>query len=161
MQEHVFHHEVQLLEQYKQLDRTPSVDYKSALANLTICYAELLEQTRFITKVSDRLEKKIEIANHDLQTKNAQLQQTLDALTRAQVGKRAMAIIYFVAIILFVLEEFFVEPFINMFGDGMWLGIVIKLSIVLMLKPAEGLLEARLLMLQRKKVAESNQVVLA
>ena len=60
------------------------------------------------------------------------------------------AIIYFIAIGLFVLEEFFVEPFINMFGDTVGFSITIKLIIVLLLKASEGFIEKKV---TRRRVA--------
>ena len=65
-------------------------------------------------------------------------------MVKATAGRNAFIIIYFIAIALFVLEEFFVEPIIAMFGDGLGLSIIIKLCIVLLLKVVEGFFEERI-----------------
>ena len=62
---------------------------------------------------------------------------------KAEAGKNAYTIIYFIAIGLFVLEEFFVEPVINMIGESVLISILIKLVIVLGLKASEGFIERK------------------
>ena len=116
-----------------------------ALRRLTERYDELLQQAKFLTRVSDRLENKLETVNIELTKKNARLEKTLEALRRASVGKRAFGIIYFIVVMLFVLEEFFIEPLTILAGGLMWMGIAIKLAIALALKPAESFLERKLL----------------
>ena len=59
-------------------------------------------------------------------------------------SERGMVVVY-VAIMLFVLEEFFVEPLINLVGEGLGLSILIKLVIVLGLKMSEGFIEKRVM----------------
>jgi hypothetical protein len=73
------------------------------------------------------------------------MQTALDDLIKAKAGKSAYAIIYFIAIILFVLEEFFVEPLISAVGGGLWYSILIKLVIVLLLKSSEGFIEEQII----------------
>jgi len=68
----------------------------------------------------------------------------VEELITARAGRNAYAIIYFIAIILFVLEEFLIEPVINQFGNGVGYSILIKLMIVLLLKVSEGFLEERI-----------------
>lgn len=111
---------------------------------LTNDYKKLLEQTRFLTWISGRLEKKLHKANRELVERNAKLEKTVDELFSARAGKNAYAIIYFIAIVLFVLEEFLIEPVINQFGNGVGYSILIKLIIVLLLKVSEGFLEERI-----------------
>ena len=117
---------------------------KAALEELTNDYKKLMEQTRFLTWVSGRLEKKLVKANRELVERNAKLEKTVDELMSAKASKNAYAIIYFIAIILFVLEEFFIEPVINMFGNSLGYSIMIKLIIVLLLKVSEGVIEERI-----------------
>ena len=135
-EEKLFKNEMNVLIHYRDLvNRVDSVeDTKAALENLTNKYKALLEQTRFLTWISGRLERKL----------NNRLVTTLKELTKAEAGRSAYAVIYFIAIALFVLEEFFVEPVINMFGKGVWFSILIKLVIVLLLKVSEGFIERSL-----------------
>jgi len=117
---------------------------RTALEDLTDKYKNLLEQSRFLTWISGRLERKLQKANQELFVKNDEMQKALDDLVKAKAGKSAYAIIYFIAIILFVLEEFFVDPLIKVVGGGLWYSILIKLVIVLLLKVSEGFIEERI-----------------
>ncbi|HLZ17671.1 MAG TPA: hypothetical protein VKQ08_11550 [Cyclobacteriaceae bacterium] len=123
---------------------TPPEQTKEALEELTNEYKKLLEQTRFLTWISGRLEKKLHRANRDLQNRNTLLEKTIYELISARASKHAYTIIYFIAIILFVLEEFLIEPVINRVGSGLGYSILIKLIIVLLLKVSEGFIEDRI-----------------
>jgi hypothetical protein len=144
-EEKLFKNEMNVLNHYRDMvtRENSAEDTKIALENLTSKYRVLLEQTRFLTWISGRLERKLHRKNRELQFKNNRLIATLKELTKAEAGRSAYAIIYFIAIALFVLEEFFVEPVINMFGDGLGYSILIKLVIVLLLKVSEGFIERR------------------
>jgi hypothetical protein len=146
-EEKLFRNESNVLEHYKTLvERTDSYeDTKEALEKLTHKYKTLLDQTRFLTWISGRLERKLQRKNRELYENNNRLQTTLNDLTKAEAGRNAYAIIYFIAIVLFVLEEFFVEPFVDMVGDNVGYSILIKLCIVLMLKVSEGIIEKRVI----------------
>jgi chromosome segregation ATPase len=144
-EEKLFKNEIGILNHYREvvaLDPSPE-ETKRALAELTAKYKTLLEQTRFLTWISGRLERKLQRTNAELYQKNNRLQNTLNELTKAEAGRSAYAIIYFIAIILFVLEEFFVEPLIGFVGTGLGYNILIKLVIVLVLKVSEGFIEKR------------------
>lgn len=119
-------------------------EVQAAHERLTNDYKKLLEQTRFLTWISGRLERKLHKANRDLKDRNIRLEKTLDELTTARASKNAYTIIYCIAIVLFVLEEFFIEPVIQMFGNGLGYSILIKLIIVLLLKVSEGFIEERI-----------------
>ena len=142
----LFSNEAKVLHQYQQLllNETGEKVDRSDLEELTKKYSSLLEQSRFLTWISGRLERKLQKANQDLFVKNHDMQKALDDLAKAKAGKSAYAIIYFIAIVLFVLEEFFVEPLIVIVGGGLWYSILIKLVIVLLLKSSEGLIEERI-----------------
>jgi hypothetical protein len=139
-EEKLFRNESNVLEKYKAIiERDASPDEtKAALVDLTHKY-----QTRFLTWISGRLERKLHRTNRELVDNNRALQITLDDLTKAEAGRSVYTIIYFIAIALFVLEEFFVAPFINMFGDGLGFNVMIKLIIVLLLKASEGFIEKK------------------
>jgi hypothetical protein len=145
-EEKIFKKEIAVFNQYKNFSEathTPE-QTETALRDLTDKYKELLDQTRFLTWVSGRLEKKLHRANRDLNERNNRLETTLAELVKAKAGRNAFIIIYFIAIGLFVLEEFFVEPIISMFGEGLGLSILIKLFIVLLLKVVESIVEDRI-----------------
>ena len=52
---------------------------------MSLCnsYEELLDQSKLITKVSDRLQKKINKSNDDLEHKNIELQDTLRFINKS------------------------------------------------------------------------------
>lgn len=144
-EEKLFRNEMDVLNHYREMvtrDNSPQ-DTKIALENLTNKYRHLLEQTRFLTWISGRLERKLQRKNRELFDKNGRLVSTLKELTKAEAGRSAYAIIYFIAIALFVLEEFFVEPVITLVDDSLGFSILIKLVIVLLLKVSEGFIERR------------------
>jgi hypothetical protein len=136
-----------VLEHYNQMIGVPTApeETRKGLIDLTRKYKNLLEQTRFLTWISGRLERKLQRTNRELHRKNEDLRNTLDDLTKAQASRSAYAIIYSIAIALFVLEEFFVEPVIGMFGDSIGYSIIIKLFIVLLLKIAETIIERKVI----------------
>lgn len=146
-EEKLFRNEIAVLNHYREIvtRENSAEDTKQALENLTNKYKSLLEQTRFLTWISGRLERKLQRTNNELQVKNSKLINALNDLTKAEAGRSAYAIIYFIAIVLFVLEEFLVEPAIKVFGDGIGYGILIKLVIVLALKVSEGFIEKRVI----------------
>src|SRR6267378_8289061 len=145
-EEKMFSKEVGIYYRHKDFlsDENHPEKMKGALEDLTNDYKKLLEQARFLTWISGRLEKKLHKANRDLVDRNSRLEKTVDELITARAGKNAYAIIYFIAIVLFVLEEFLIEPVINQFGNGVGYSILIKLIIVLLLKVSEGFIEERI-----------------
>ena len=152
-EEKLFKNELKILNDYRVLssENHPHEQTREALRNLTSKYKSLLEQTRFLTWISGRLERKLHRTNRELYQKNIHLENTLNELTRAEAGRSAYAIIYFIAIVLFVLEEYFVEPFIGIFGDNVWYGIIVKLMIVLLLIVSEGFIERKISKNERLK----------
>lgn len=165
-EEKLFKNESTILEYYQDMSSRSSSpeETKEALDQLTRKYKALLDQTRFLTWISGRLERKLQRSNRELYDNNTTLQKALDDLTRAEAGRSAYAIIYFIAIILFVLEEFFVEPLIGVFGESIGYSILIKLVIVLMLKVSESSIEkkirqARMRIKKRKERIEGRGVV--
>jgi hypothetical protein len=155
-EEKLFKNEIKVLNDYREMVEQDNSheETKAALARLTHKYKALLEQTRFLTWISGRLERKLHRTNRELFDKNHKLQKTLDDLTKAEAGRSAYAIIYFIAIVLFVLEEYFVEPIINMFGENVGYSILFKLVIVLMLKVSEGFIEKKI---TKKPIKEVQQ----
>ena len=145
-EEKLFKNENDILTHYQDMIKRENSheETSDALRKLTARYKSLLDQTRFLTWISGRLERKLHRKNKELNDNNSILQRTLDDLTKAEAGRSAYAIIYFIAIGLFVLEELFVEPLIRAVGDNIGYGIMIKLGIVLMLKISEGFIERKI-----------------
>lgn len=116
-------------------------------------YVENVNEMKLITKVSDRLQKKLNKTNETLDKKNKELQETLDELTKANAGKRATTIVFVLGIVLFVFEEYLIEAVVkHHFGhENMWISVVAKLIIALALKPFEVFLEHRFIAHAYKK----------
>lgn len=109
-------------------------------------FEETIGELKLITKVSDKLQNKLDKTNSALDNKNKELQETLDALTKAKVGRKAATIILVLAVVLFILEEVFIEKIIdNYSGSNVWFSLGAKGAIALGLKPLEGFLEKILL----------------
>jgi hypothetical protein len=162
-EEKLFKNESNVLEYFQEMTtrENSAQENKEALEQLTKKYKSLLDQTRFLTWVSGRLERKLQRSNRELFENNSVLQKTLDDLTKAEAGRSAYAIIYFIAIALFVLEEFFVEPLIGVFGESIGYSILIKLIIVLLLKVSESSIEKKIrsarTKLSRRRAKPSQQ----
>ena len=138
---------------------------KDQLKFLQESYDELLDQSKLITKVSDRLQKKINRANEELGDKNIQLQESLDALTKARVGRRATTITLIVVIVLFLFTEAVVEPPIEgwakenidyfPYADTL-LALLAKAAIALSLRPIEKIVEKRLMKREAQRITNGG-----
>ena len=146
---HVFEKETAILEhiqEFLQKDDVSQDQYKEELQQITDYYEDLLDQGMLITKVSDRLQNKLNNLNAKLQDKNVELQNTIDELTKARVGRKATTIVLLVAVALFLVSEGLLEPQIEaQIGDNIWLGLLFKGMIALLLKPIETLTEKYLM----------------
>ena len=76
--------------------------YKEDLDEFSDQYEELVAQTKVITRVSDRLQKKLDSANlqireqnDEIKDKNFELEQTVDQLAKARVGRKAVSEVFF------------------------------------------------------------------
>ncbi len=146
---HVFEKETAILEHIQEFlkkDNLSHDQYKEELLQVKNYYEDLLDQGMLITKVSDRLQNKLNNLNSKLQDKNVELQNTIDELTKARVGRKATTIVLLVAVILFLVSEGILEPQIEAnIGDNLWLGLFFKGLIALLLKPIETLTEKYLM----------------
>lgn len=155
---HVFEREVEILEKSESLLKSSNKsneELTQEYSSLTGAYAQLLEETRLITRVSDRLQnkinrandklsdqaKKINYINNELQNNNNALKTALEQLTKAKVSNKTTTIVLTFAILLFFISEGFLEPIIERRVDSFWLGLLFKGSIVILLKPIEMVVE--------------------
>lgn len=137
---------------------------------LELCnnYEDLLDQSKLITKVSDRLQNKINTANSKLEEKNVELQNTIDALTEARVGRRATTYVLIIAVILFILTEAFIEPPIERKMHAAFLdpdaefyaALGLKGILALLIKPIEMIVE-RTMMRRAQRQIRSERAVAA
>lgn len=141
------------------------------LKELVISYDDLLGQVRLITRISDRLQKKLNSANDKLEDQNNQLnimndqlRQTINDLVEARLSKKATTIVMIAAVALFLLSEAFLEPWIdsyafNHFAKGaFYIGLGIKAVIAISIKPLESLLERRLISRARRDALDTPEM---
>lgn len=125
---------------------------------LTGNYSELIDQVVLITRISDRLQKKLDQTNEklselntELEDKNIELQRTIDDLVKARVGRRATTIVFVFALILFVFSETLIEPYIDAYADNTYISLAIKAIIAMSIKPLEMLVESSMMKSARKR----------
>jgi len=152
--------EIESLRKFRSKIDTHAI-YKEDLDSFSDEYEELVAQAKVITRVSDRLQKKLDNANvqireqnEEIKEKNVTLADTIDQLAKAQVGRRASTIMLTVAVVLFVLEQVFIEPQIENLGFGRYAGLVILGVLFLLIKFLEGQLEKYFMNKEKKKILE-------
>jgi len=141
-------------EAYQDTDAT-----KTELTSIVENYEELLDQTVLITRISDRLQKKLDKTNDklvslndQLNDKNDELQETIDNLLKAKVGRKATTYVFIFALVLFVFSEALIEPYIEAYyANNIYLSLGVKAVIAMSIKPLEMLVEDGLLKIARKQ----------
>jgi len=115
----LYQDEINNLRKFRSKIETHAI-FKEDLEAFSNEYEELVAQAKVITRVSDRLQKKLDNANvqikdqnEEIKAKNSELSNTVDQLAKARVGKRASTIMLTVGLILFILEQIFLEPIIE------------------------------------------------
>lgn len=145
----LFSRETEVLEHNAKIAKEANLDMESLRAEyikFVAHYEELLDQSRLITKVSDKLQNKLNNLNESLNLKNVELQETIDELTKARIGKQAATISFLILIVLFVLEELMIGPVIDqMTNNNLWYSAGAKFVLALLLKPIESAIESFLL----------------
>jgi len=130
--------------------------------SLVKAYGDLLAQTRMLTKISDRLQRKVDQANHELSRTNHRLTQTIDDLLRARMGRKATTVVFVVALMLFIVSEAVIEPRIDQLlvtagSLSTYIGFALKGMIALLIKPFEGLTERKLVERARKRTIAQRE----
>jgi hypothetical protein len=162
----VFGEEIDVLKNSRSFLKTENIDkeqYRQHLEQLQNSYDDLLDQAKLITKVSDRLQNKINKANDELEEKNLALQESLDALTKAKLSRKANTITLVVIFILFIITEAWLEPIIeknvHLFENYSWhntadtlVALSMKAVIALSLRPIEKIIENRLVKREQEKI---------
>ncbi len=160
--ESIYQNELNNLEQSKDFlkrDNYSQIEMQLEFKKLVEDYGELIDQVKIITKISDRLQKKLNKTNDALESSNSQLgelnnqlNETIDQLTEAKIGRRASTIVLFIAIGLFVVSEVLLEPIIDdAFKDNSLVGLGLKLVVAILIKPGEDLANKYMLKKARKQ----------
>ncbi len=131
-------------------------------------YEELVDQVKIITKISDRLQRKLnktneklEQTNDELNETNIKLNETIDALTEAKIGRKSAIIVMIVAIALFIVSEAWIEPIIDKhFPNSQYpfVGLGLKLVVAILIKPGEDLTNKYMLKKARKEQLKETRL---
>jgi hypothetical protein len=165
----IYQRELENLEQSKQFlqrNEYSKIELQLEFKKIVENYEELIDQVKIITKISDRLQNKLNKTNEALESSNIkladlnhQLNQTIDQLTEAKIGRKAGTIILIFAIALFIISEAFIEPIIERtFSNNFWIGLGLKLGVAILIKPGEDFVNKYMLRQARKKqLAEARE----
>jgi len=159
----IYQGEIENLEQSKkflQRNEYSKLELQMEFKKLVENYEELIDQVKIITKISDRLQKKLNKTNDALESSNTQLNElnnqlneTIDQLTEAKIGRKAGTIVMIVVIGLFIVSEVFIEPIIDRaFPDNFWVGLGLKLVVAILIKPGEDFTNNYMLKKARKEI---------
>lgn len=158
----LYYDEIDSLRKFRSKIETHAI-YKEDLDAFSDEYEELVAQAKVITRVSDRLQKKLDNANlqireqnEEIKDKNTQLADTVDQLAKAKVGRKASTILLTVAVILFILEQLLLEPIIDELFDTQLVSLGILGVLFLLIKFSEGALESYFMNREKKKILESE-----
>ncbi|WP_420318676.1 hypothetical protein [Ekhidna sp.] len=159
----LYHDEIESLRRFRSKIETHAI-YKEDLDDFSDEYEELVAQAKVITRVSDRLQKKLDNANmqireqnEEIKDKNVQLADTVDQLAKAKVGRRASTILFTVAVVLFILEQVLLEPIIDEYFDTQFVSLGILGLLFMLVKFSEGALESYFMNKEKKKILANEQ----
>ncbi|WP_425391228.1 hypothetical protein [Ekhidna sp.] len=159
----LYYDEIESLRKFRSKIETHAI-YKEDLDSFSDEYEELVAQAKVITRVSDRLQKKLDNANlqireqnEEIKDKNVQLADTVDQLAKAKVGRRASTILFTVAVVLFILEQVLLEPIIDDYFDTQFVSLGILGVLFLVVKFSEGALESYFMNREKKKILEKEE----
>ncbi len=158
----IFEKESEFVRELKEFciqEEKSALHYKEKLEEATAHFEELINQAQLITKVSDRLQHKLNNLNDKLNIKNVELQETIDELTKARASRKATTIVLIVAVVLFLVSEAVLEPYIESHTSNVYLGFGAKFALMLLLKPIDFFLEKWLLDDAIKKTKGKQEVV--
>jgi membrane-bound ClpP family serine protease len=159
----LYYDEIDSLRKFRAKIETHAI-YKEDLDSFSDEYEELVAQAKVITRVSDRLQKKLDNANmqireqnDEIKDKNVQLADTVTQLAKAKVGRKASTILLTVAVVLFILEQLLLEPIIDQFFDTQFVSLGILGLLFLLIKFSEGALESYFMNREKKKILEQEK----
>lgn len=161
-QRELYHEEVDNLNKFREKLSTHAI-YREDLEHFSDQYEELVAQAKVITRVSDRLQKKLDNANiqireqnDEITEKNTQLGQTIAELAQARVGRRASTIMLTVALLLFILEQYFIQPKIEELVTIPYLDLGILGALFFLVKFTESALEGYFMNREKKKILKKE-----
>lgn len=161
----LYHEEQKVLSDYLEKVKKEDIFLEDAFT-FALYYKELLDQSKVITKVSDRLQKKLDQAsqkiksqNEEIKFKNIKLEDTIGQLVSARVGKKASRILLTLALVLFVCEEIFLSDIIEEYISIPFLSMGLKGGLAFSLKFFEGNLETYFMKVEQKKILKEKEAL--
>jgi hypothetical protein len=159
----LYHEEVSNLEAFQSKLDSHAI-FKDDLVEFSEQYEDLVIQAKVITRVSDRLQKKLDKANtqireknEEITDKNVELEETVEQLAKARVGKRASTIMLFTALGLFFAEQLILEPIIKSYVSIPNLSLVVLVILFFSVKFLEGRLEGYFMDKEKKKIISQEK----
>ena len=159
----LYHEEQKILSDYVGKVKSKDLSMDDAVG-IAVSYKDLLDQSKVITRISDRLQKKLDHANQkiksqnaEIQKKNVQLEDTIVKLDKMTVGKKATRIMYVSAIVIVSLEELYLAPVLEEIFGNRYFTVAAILVIAMLLKFSESWLEGYMLKQIKKKILSANQ----
>lgn len=154
----LYYDEIDSLRRFRSKIDTHAI-YKEDLDAFSDEYEELVAQAKVITRVSDRLQKKLDNANlqireqnDEIKDKNVQLADTVDQLAKAKVGRRASTILFTIAVVLFMLEQLLLEPIIEEYFETQFISLGILGLLFIVVKVSEGAMESFFMNREKRKI---------
>ncbi len=159
----LYYDEINRLSQFRSKIDTHAI-FKEDLDGFSNEYEELIAQIKVITRVSDRLQKKLDNANiqigdqnEEIKQKNVELGITINQLVRARVGHKASTIMLTVALGLFISEQLFLDPLVDKYISIPYMGYIILGVLFLVVKILESTLEKHFLNQEKNKILERKK----
>ena len=154
----LYHDEVSNLDKFRKKIDSRTI-YKEDLEFFSEQYEELIAQAKVITRVSDRLQKKLDNANtqireqnSEITEKNSELESAINQLVAAKVGRKASTILFVVTITLLIIEEYAIDPLLENLSGSEFISIGIKVATAVVAKLFEGRLEDYFLNKEKAKI---------
>lgn len=161
----LFQDENEILEEFQRKIENESYTHEDIIAFKEQFESQTAE-SQVMLKISDRLQKRLDTANTKIReksdeiiSKNEKLNEALDNLMRARIGKKASTIMFTATILIFVSEELYLGPLVEYFVGYVYLILILKGLVAIGLKSFESVLENIFVNGAKKKIlteARSN-----
>ncbi|MFY0625446.1 MAG: hypothetical protein JXR07_04070 [Reichenbachiella sp.] len=159
----LYHEEQKVLSDYVGKVKNKDLSMDDAVG-IAVNYKDLLDQSKVITRISDRLQKKLDNANQkiksqntEIQKKNTQLGETIVKLDKMTIGKKVLRMMWVLGFLLVIAEELFLAPILEeAFGNRYVIVAAIGL-IAMLMKLSESRLEGHFLKQKKKQILGANQ----
>ena len=156
--DNLFQEEREVINDFEEKIRTNSLTQED-LIKLKDQFKALTEESLVMCQISDRLQKKLDVANKkihekslEITHKNEKLNDAINEMLKAQLSKKASTIMLTVTIFFFVTEEIYLEPVIEYFFGYASLILLFKGLIAIGLKSFESTLERILENITKKRI---------